>query len=392
MRYVLFLCCCFSLFGAHLDLEVSAKSAILMNADSGAILFEKHSHIPSFPASTTKVATALFVLESGVDLTQMATVSSEALKPRPLKDRDHLPSYWLDSDGTMMGLKRGEELSLESLLHGLVLISGNDAANVIAETVGITVPSFMAMLNEYLQSIGCKNTQFSNPHGLTHPEHFTTAFDMALIAKRAIKVPKFRQIVTTLKYTKPQTNKQPESEIRLTNALMRPKSKFYYPKAIGIKTGFTSASKHTLVAAAEHEGRTLVAVVLGCEKSEDRYIDAKKLFEAAFSQTREKRRLIGQENIFIREIADSTVSLQATVAEDLVIEYFPAEEPKCKAAVHWIARSVPIYKGEKVGEVHILDDSNDELIAKSDLIAAVDLKGSLFTRFKESLIRLFSSN
>jgi len=132
-----FLCFAASLMGKQLDIQIEARSAILMNADTGAVLFEKHARIPTYPASTTKIATALFVLEKEGDLRRMATVSGECLRGRPLKDRDH--PYWLDSDGTMMGLKRGETLSFEMLLHGLMLVSGNDAANVIAESMGGSV-------------------------------------------------------------------------------------------------------------------------------------------------------------------------------------------------------------------------------------------------------------
>src|SRR5690606_27597099 len=128
-----------------------------------------------------------------------------------------VPSYWLESDGTMMHLKVGEMVTLDALLHGMMLVSGNDAANVVAEHIEGSVPQFMDSLNEYLQSIGCKNTKYSNPHGLTHHEHWSTAYDLAVMTRKALKIPKFREIVSTLVYTKPKTNKQPQSELRLTN-------------------------------------------------------------------------------------------------------------------------------------------------------------------------------
>lgn len=387
---LVFWCLCFTLplAAKQLELEVNARSAILMNANSGAVLYEKHAHVPAYPASTTKIATALFVLDKGTDLERMVTVSGECLKGRPAKDRDHLPPYWLDSDGTMMGLKRGETLSLETLLHGLMLISGNDAANVIAESMAGSIPQFMNQLNEYLQSLGCQNTQFRNPHGLTHPDHWTTAYDMALMTKRALQIPKFRKVVSTLTYTKPQTNKQPSSELRLYNALMKPKSRYYYPKAIGVKTGHTNAAQDTLVAAAEHEGRTLIAVMLGCEKQGARYEDAKRLFETAFAEQKATRRLIGPEHIFSKEVPGSKCPLKATLTKPLAIEYFPSEEPKCKAALHWKVESLPIRKGQKVGEVHIQDEEN-QLLQKEDLVAAEEVKGTFFFVLKQKIFRLF---
>jgi len=390
MRFIFCLLCFFATLSAkQLNVEVSARSAILMNAETGAILYEKHAHTPNYPASTTKIATALFVLDQGIELDRIATVTSECLKGRPLKDRDHLPPYWLDSDGTKMGLKRGEMIPLESLLHGLMLVSGNDAANVIAESVGGSVPQFMNLLNEYLQSIGCQNTQFRNPHGLHHPDHFTTAFDLALIAKKALSVPKLREIVSTLSYVKPKTNKQPEAEIKMTNPMMRPKSKYYYPKAIGLKTGHTNAAQDTLVAAAEHEGRTLIAVVLGCEKEGARYEEVTKLFETAFHEKKGTRRLMGPENVFAKEVRGSKLPLKAALSKPLIIDFFPSEEPSCKAALHWDIKDLPIRKGQKVGEIHIHDE-NQRFLEKGDLVALQDVKGTFFFIIKDWVLGFFN--
>ncbi len=383
-----FLCVTASLMSKQLEVGVEAPSAILMNADTGAVLFEKHAHVPSYPGSITKIATALYVLEQEFDLQNTATVSGECLKPRPLQNRDHLPPYWLDSDGTMMGLKRGEVLTLESLLHGLMLVSGNDAGNVIAEWAGGSVPGFVNLMNAYLNGLGCQNTQFRNPHGLPHPEHFSTAYDMALITKRALQLPKFRKLVSTLSYTKPKTNKQAESEIRLNNSLMKPKSRHFYPKAIGVKTGYTNVGQSTLVAAAEHDGRTLIAVILGCKDKGARFEDAKRLFETAFGEQRATRRLVGPENIFTKAIEGSKSPLKASLIKPLAIEYFPSEEPKCKAALHWNAESLPIRKGQKVGEVHIQDENN-LFLQKGDLIALEEVKGTFFFVLKDKIANLF---
>lgn len=388
MRLIFWFLCYIPLLVAGLDIDVKARSAILMNADTGAILYEKHAHIPSFPASTTKISTALYVLERQVDLNEIVTVSREALKGRPANGSDKLHPYWLDSDGTMMYLKIGEILSLDVLLHGLMLVSGNDAANVLAEKVGGTVPQFMDLVNEYLQSIGCKNTRFVNPHGLPHPDHMTTAYDLAVMTRRALQIPKFRKVVSTLVYTKPKTNKQPQSEIRLTNPLLKPNSRYYYPKAIGVKSGYTKASQCNLVAAAEHEGRTLIAVLLGCENREDRYESSKRLFEAAFNEQKATRRLIGPENVFKKEIPGSKSPLKASLAKPLAISFFPSEEPKCKAALHWSFEHLPIRKGQKVGEVHILDD-NGSFLQKGDLLALEEVKGSFFFVLKEKIAKFF---
>lgn len=386
-RYLLVLLL-FSVEAKQLEVEVGARSAILMNAESGAVLYEKHAHVPAYPASTTKIATALFVLDREIDLNRSATVSSESLKGRPVKDWERHPPYWLDSDGTTMGLKRGETLTFETLLHGLMMVSGNDAANVLAESVAGSVPKFMDGLNEYLQSLGCKNTQFRNPHGLTHPEHWSTAYDLALMTKRALRIPKFRKLVSTLSYTKPKTNKQPEMELKLTNPLLRPKSRYYYAKAIGVKTGHTSAAQDTLVAAAEHQGRRLIAVVLGCEKGGGRFEDVKRMFEKAFAEERASRRVMGPENLFKKEIPGGKSLLKAALPKPLLIEFFPSEEPKCKAALHWQVERLPIHKGQKVGEVHIQDERG-RCLQKGDLVAVEEVKGSWLYLIREKWRQLF---
>src|SRR5690606_37302020 len=120
-------------------------------------------------------------------------------KIKPTKgDLSGIPSYWDEWDGTKMGIKIGEQFSMETLLYGLMMLSGNDAANVLAETVSGTIPRFLEELNEYMRSLGCHSTFFNNPHGLHHQEHCTTAYDLALITRRALQHPKFCEIVSTL--------------------------------------------------------------------------------------------------------------------------------------------------------------------------------------------------
>jgi D-alanyl-D-alanine carboxypeptidase (penicillin-binding protein 5/6) len=386
-----FLFLTFSLRSKPLDVKVTAQSAIVMNADTGAILYEKHPHIPRYPASITKVATALFVLEQKKpNLGQLVIVPAEALKIKPAGQNVDCPAYWGAVDGTKMGLVKGETLSFESLLHGLMMVSGNDAANTIAASLSDSIPHFMGELNEYLRSIGCVNTQFRNPHGLHHDEHFTTAYDMCLITKRALQMPKFREIVSKIVYQKPKTNKHPAEEIRHTNPLLKP-GKHYYSKAIGVKTGtgYNSQSvANTIVAAAEHEGRTLIAVLLGCPKGGDRYKDAIRLFEAAFAEEKATRCLLGSEEPFSREITGAKGPLRASLGTPLEISFYPAEEPSCKAALHWDPVRLPIRKGQKVGEVRVHTEEG-KLLQKGDLFAAAPVEGTFFFVLKEKFSNIF---
>lgn len=350
-----------------LDIPVRAPSAVLINADSGAVLFEKKGDVPFYPASITKIATALYILDQKkISLSREVTVSEESLRLRPQKGASFLP-HWLENDGSSIGLVEGEVVSLETLLHGMLLASGNDASNVLVEAVSGSIPRFVEELNHYLRAIGCLNTQFRNPHGLHCPDHFTTASDMGLIAQRALKIPKFREIVSKLSYMKPKNNKQPAQEIQQTNPLLKPKSEFYYPKAIGVKTGHTSKASYTLVAAAEQEGRTLIAVVSGCTKK-DRCEDVVRLFEAAFAEEKEEKTLFDPGQIFSREILGAKNLLRAALGSPLSISYYPAEETPYKAQLVWSLPSLPIQKGQKVGELQILTPQG-LLLQRGDLLA-----------------------
>ena len=183
---------CARLQAQKLELELEAEAAILMNAETGAVLFEKNSRALHYPASITKIATAHYALmkaehlfdeQISADQDCVGTVTEDALR----KSNYTLPAYYLIPDGSHIGIKRGEILSLKDLMYGMMLASGDDAANVIAKYVGGTIPQFMEEVNQYLKSIGCLSTTLYNPHGLHHPKQQTTAYDMALLTREALK-------------------------------------------------------------------------------------------------------------------------------------------------------------------------------------------------------------
>lgn len=375
-----------ALFASPLSLEVFAPCAILMNAETGKVLYEKQADTPCYPASITKIATALFLLDrKQVNLNQMVTVTSEALKLKPEKNRDAYPAHWLEIDGTRMGLVAGEKISNEALLYGLMLSSGNDAANVLAQGVCDSVTEFMEEMNGYVQELGCSRTQFRNPHGLHHPEHYTSAYDICLIAKKALSVPTFKEIVSKIEYEKPKTNKQKSRKIRHSNALLHQNNRFYYPKAFGIKTGYTSAAQNTLVAAAEHEGRVLLAVVLGCKNRQERYEDVIRLFNAAFREEKKQKGLFGIRHVLKRRIEGGNQLLEASLKEDLTIPYYPSEEPDAKAFVVWHLPELPIHRGDIVGEL-IIKDELSNFLDRKELYARCDVK----RRWLSALFSLFS--
>ncbi len=363
-----------ALLAAPLSVSVHAKNALLINADTGAVLYEKQAQEVVYPASTTKLATALFLLEGKrVSLDREVTVTRTALQ--------------VPQDSSSMKLVRGEVVTVDALLHGLMLVSGNDAANVLAEAASGNVSSFVDELNQYLRKIGCRNTSFVNPHGYHDSEQVTTAQDLALIARKVLQNPVLREITAKRSYLKSKTNKQEPMELLQTNALLRP-GKHFYSKAIGLKTGFHTPAGNNLVAAASHEGRTLIAVVLGCEKHAQRFADAKHLFEAAFAEVPVSRVLVPQGSQYKTMLAGASQELQATMPNNLVVTYYPAEEPVLKAYLAWDALTLPVRKGQKVGEVRALNERG-EVLRVSEVVANRDVSATVWFRIKSWWSGLF---
>ncbi len=358
-----------SLHAKPLSVQVSAPSAILINADTGAVLYAKECRQRAYPASITKIATALYVLEKkGAQLDEIARASKNAVQLVHSSILDADPSrfqpYQLTHDGTSMGLKDGEVVSLSMLLHGLMLCSGNDAGNVLAESLSGNINHFCGELNAFLKERGILETQFVNPHGLHQENHWTTAYDMAQITRLALKHRAFREIVKTARYLRPQTNLQPAAYFYQRNKLLKPGPQFY-PKAIGVKIGYHSRAGFTLVGAATHEGRTLIAVVLKCQPNGDAFRDEIKLFEAAFSEKKISRTLYAQESdVFTHRIKGAAGELKAFLKEDVVLEYFPAEEPQFHAEIKWTVKDLPLSAGDFVGHLRLVDEKDNVLLEK----------------------------
>ena len=381
---LLFLLCANILFGmiciqAELpDPGIKGQAAILINADTGVILFEKNAHDLHYPASTTKVATALYVLKHHshkLDTNVIATGEALATIDHEAKRRSDytLPAYYLEPDGSHIGMKKDEEMMLKDLLKGMLISSGNDAANVIAHTLEGTIPQFMDKLNILLKEIGCKNTTYYNPHGLHHPQHRTTAYDLSVMARESLKNPIFCEIVSQTRFNRPKTNKQKALTLIQTNRLLRP-GKFYYPKAIGMKTGYHSKAKKTFIGAARSHDRTLILVLLKYEERNQLYQDAIALFDAAFNQPKIHHVfLTAGKKKFIRTLLHARTPLETYLAEDISIDYYPAENPKAKCMLYWHPLSLPIHKGQEVAELQLIAE-NGSLLQKKTLFAQEEVK------------------
>lgn len=380
---------CFSLFSTPLKVSVAADAALLMNADTGAVLYEKNAKTLYYPASITKIATALYALhKKGDHLDDIVIVEQDcvtAITPdQKRRSQYKKPAHWLETDGMHIGIKAGEEIIFKDLLYAMMVASANDAANSIAQYVSGDVPTFIEELNAYLKTIGCKDTRFLNPHGLHHPEHKTTAYDMAIMTKEALKNPVFREIVSTVRYTRPETNKQESSTLVQTNKLLR-NGQYHYSKAIGVKTGHHSHALQTFVGAAEHDGRTLIAVLMRGKERNDIFKDTANLFETAFKQSKMRKTLLqAGPQAYTLKLERAEKPIKTYLKENVMLEYYPAEEPQIKAMIFWDKVSLPIAKDQRVGELRILAVDGQVVLKSAAVYSVEEVKGSwlnIFYRF-----------
>lgn len=243
----------FSIFPCHsLAISTSATSSILVDVDSGRVLYEHNADAKMLIASTTKILTALVAIREG-DLSDTVTVSAQAA----------------GTEGSSMYLQAGEKLTLETLLYGLLLCSGNDAAVAVAEHVGGSVEGFVDLMNETAHDLGMDHSSFANPNGLDHPDHYSTARDMAVLACAAVNNETLIRIASTKSVTiggRTMTNH---------NKLLQ-----YMDGCIGLKTGYTMAAGRTLVSCAQKNGQRLVAVTL---QDGNDWADHQSLYSYGFS-------------------------------------------------------------------------------------------------------------
>ncbi len=248
--------------------DLRGETAIVIDGGTGRVLFEKNADEALYPASTTKIMTCLLALENG-DLDKIITVPKEITK--------------LPSDSSLVPLKAGEKMSLRDLLYGLMLPSGNDAAVTIAVAIAGSVDDFVAMMNFRARELGCRNTRFENPHGYQDKDHKTSARDLALIAREAMKNATFREIVSAGSYTIEATNKSKSRKLTSTDLMLSEKSTYYYAYETGIKTGHHAKAGHCFVGAAEKDGVELISVTLKSGEN-SKWTDTKRLMEYGFSQ------------------------------------------------------------------------------------------------------------
>ncbi len=246
-----------------------ARTCVLMDADTGEILFEKRPDQQMYPASTTKIMTLMLALEA-LPLDKVVTIPKEAGQ--------------VPGDSSLVPVYAGEEMTVQDLLTELMLRSGNDAANATAVLAAGTLDDFVAQMNARAAQLGMVNTHFVNPHGYHDNQHYTSARDLAILTREALKNQDFVDIVSTLRYTMAATSKRGALSLSNSYAILNSASSYYDQRAFGVKTGYTSLAGYCYVGAARSDGHTLIAVLFNAgQQKENKWTDAHRLFDYGFA-------------------------------------------------------------------------------------------------------------
>ena len=374
-------------------MHVDAAAAILIDADTGEILYEQEAHTRRYPASITKVMTALLVLEAvgrnALSLDQIVTASANL-------------HTGIGAGGSTADLKEGESLSVLDLLYSILLPSANEACNVLAEATAGTIPAFVAQMNQRAAELGMEDTHFANTHGYHDQDHYTTAYDIALLCQEVMKYPTFREIVSSTRHTLPATNEHESRTLHNTNALISTwyVREYYYSKATGIKTGSTPEAGYCLASSATQGQRDLIAVVMGGKHYKDDpesnyFRESSDLLQWGFKnfslQTILDTGEVGIAEIPVTLSSDRNYvtvhpaqSIQVTLPNDMDITAFerkltlPDQIEAPVTAGQKLGSVTILYRGKNYGTVDLL--ANDA-VSRSELLYRLDQLQRLLDQF-----------
>ena len=339
-------------------LSVSAKAAVLIEADTGRVLFAKNKDMQLPMASTTKILTALITLESD-NLDELFVVDEKAIQV----------------EGSSMGLQKGDSASLRTLACGMLLPSGNDAANAAAVRIGGSIAEFAAMMNQRAAAIGMTNSHFVTPSGLDDEQHYSTAHDMAKLARVALKNNAFQDIcsrnIAKVEFGNPPYERWLKNHNRLLNE---------YKGAIGVKTGFTKKSGRCLVSAAERDGVTLIAVTLNAPND---WQDHTLMFNYGFNDVKPQQYDVKYEDIQLNVVGGKSDKVGVVPLTSTMVN---VEENKLQDITQKVIAEhfyyAPIQAGDVVGKIELYLDGEE--IGTATLIASEDVQRDI-TEIKYSL-------
>ena len=378
------------------DPDIRAKAALLVEAETGTILYDKNCHDELSIASTTKIMSALLVFEAidrgELRLDQSITATASALRGLP-------------EDGSTADIVEGETLTVEQLLYCMLVISANETCNILGEAMAGSVEGFVERMNQRAQELGCQNTHFANTTGLTQSGHYSSAYDLYLITRQAMQYDEFMTMVNTKSYEIPPTNKTEEERVlHSTNALISNwrLAGYLYSGAQGIKTGSTDAAGQCLVSSAVRGSRTLISVVLGAERVEkengsgyivESFTETARLFDWGFDNFSAQQVL--DKNELVQEVQ---VSLSKEVGS---VAVHPAEDASAMLPkdidISALTRTItldndpalaPIAAGDRLGEITVSYNGTDYVTVP--LLAVADVSASRFLLAGHTISEFFS--
>jgi D-alanyl-D-alanine carboxypeptidase (penicillin-binding protein 5/6) len=337
------------------DPSIGATAAVLMDATSGEVYYSKNPDKSVHPASTTKMMTALLVVE--------------AIEAGQIQKEDVVTAYSdcqynMDSESSNANpvIEPGETMTVEQLLYCAMLASANEACNILAEYVSGSISEFVSLMNQRAQELGCTNTNFTNTNGLEDSNHYTTAYDFALIAQEAVQHSLFLQVCGTLNYTVPATNMNDSRSLVNTNNLLNPESSYYYEYAYGIKTGYFSNAGYCLVSAASYDNMDVICVVMGGQETGDQFADTVTLYDWMFKNYSHQQILGSTETIYTVDVALGTTDSTGLRAENAIYDTLPNDSDitfdyqiTLYHAIEGRDLEAPVNAGDVLGEVTVID-------------------------------------
>ncbi len=343
--------------------DISAKSAVVICADTGEVVFEKDAYQKLPMASTTKIMTSVLALEFGAD-EHFLTVTDEMVSV----------------EGSSIGLLPDDKISLKTLVKGMLLESGNDAANSVAHIVGGSTPNFVSIMNSKAKEIGMNSTSFETPSGLDGENHYSTAFDMALLGAYAIKNLEFKQICSSKEQVVFYGNDPYRRIFTNNNKLLDT-----YDGVFGIKTGFTKKSGRCLVSAIERDNKTLIAVTLNAP---DDWNDHKKMYDYSFENVHVIDLSCDLQDLSVKIIGGTEEVVNLYLSTNPIITSINKDfDYESKIFIKQFEYA-PVKKGDILGFIEFYDE-NGKLIATTDICADISVDFKNHKSEKDSLLKKF---
>ncbi len=350
------------------SVEMNADIVLLASMDDGTVLLSKNSGKRTPPASLTKIVTASLVLQNCHDMNEIIEADEASIA---------------DIRGTgssNANIQVGEKMSVKDLLYCLLVQSANEAANILGTRVAGSIKDFVKMMNDYVESIGCKDTHFVNCHGLDDEEQYTSAEDMLIITLKALEYPEFKEITSTVKYTVPKTNMSGERNLYTTNWMMNSgHPSYYYEYVSGVKTGTTSRAGRCIISTASKDGYNYIGIVMGAKNEDsdenEALLECKKIFQWAFENiklstvvsTNTTVRVVDVNLSFqtdhVRLVPEKDLTLLVPTGNDAGSVMLKVIEEKTPKSIN-----APVNKGDVIGKAQVL--YADEEIATVNLVAS----------------------